>query len=412
MSDLLNLKKEYKKDKKAIFGNKADFIHLAICIILLIVTPTILNFISSKNLEKIRNQNPAVVANQKTQNYKGEVKQILKEEKALDAIARGNFINQELEIEILEGTDKGKKIETIRQINSTSPEQKFSLKEKVVVQKNITEDGQINYFVIDKYRLDGLFWIIGVFFVLVVILAGLKGVTAFFGLAFSLLVLVEYLIPQILTGRNLLWTTFSTSLVIAFVAIYLSHGFNKRTSVAVAGTVISITISTLIATWAVSITKLTGLISEEATYLQTTQGVDALNFRGLLLCGLIIGSIGLIDDITTAQTTTVEELSLANPLYKFKDLFFIGLRVGREHVVSMVNTLAFAYVGSFLPLLLLLSIYNYSSLWVILNGEILAEEIVRTVVGSIALLLSVPITTFLAAYFLKSDPNQPKQPFD
>lgn len=401
MANLSDLEKLHQKDKKSFFSRKGDIIHLAICILLLLVTPSILNLISGKNLETIRSKNPAVVANQKTQNYKGQVKQILSEENALDAIANGNFINQDLEVEIVEGPDKGKKIETLRQINSKSPEQKFSEGEYVVVQKNVTEDNQVNYFVIDKYRLDGLIWLVAVFFVLVVILAGVKGITAFFGLAFSLLVLINYLIPQILTGQNLIFTTFITALVIAFVAIYLSHGFNKRTSVAVAGTVISITLSTLVATWAVSATKLTGLISEESTYLQTTQGVDALNFRGLLLCGLIIGSIGLIDDITTAQTTTVEELSKANPLYKFKDLFFIGLKIGREHVVSMVNTLAFAYVGSFLPLLLLLSVYNYSSLWVILNGEILAEEIVRTVVGSICLLLAVPITTFLAAYFLK-----------
>jgi uncharacterized membrane protein len=185
----------------------------------------------------------------------------------------------------------------------------------------------------------------------------------------------------------------------------MSHGLDKRTSVAVSGLVISITLATLFADWAVDIAQLSGLVSDENFYLQATQG-SQLNFQGLLLASLIVGSIGVLDDVATAQAASVQEIAEANPQLSTWELFTRGMRVGREHIISMVNTLAFAYVGSNLSLMLLFALFEYNEVWFVLNRELVAEEIIRTVVGSIALILAVPITTLLAAKILQGKQTQ------
>jgi uncharacterized membrane protein len=152
------------------------------------------------------------------------------------------------------------------------------------------------------------------------------------------------------------------------------------------------------------LTHLTGGGTEEAFYLQI--GVlSTLNLRGLLLGGIIIGALGVLDDITTAQTAAVDEISKANPSLRFEELVKRGHSIGREHITSLVNTLALAYVGASLPLLLIFSAAHSEPLWVLLNREYIIEELVRTLIGSITLILGVPISTLLAALFLRADPH-------
>jgi uncharacterized membrane protein len=146
----------------------------------------------------------------------------------------------------------------------------------------------------------------------------------------------------------------------------------------------------------VAIGKLFGLGSEEAIYLQLVP-LEQLNLQGLLLGGIILGALGVLDDITTAQSAAVDELRKANPALGARELYRRGLSVGTEHITSLVNTLFLAYAGASLPLFILFTIYNDMPLWVTLNSEFIAEEIVRTVVGSVALILAVPITTAAAA---------------
>jgi uncharacterized membrane protein len=158
------------------------------------------------------------------------------------------------------------------------------------------------------------------------------------------------------------------------------------------------------ALWSVQITKLFGLGSEEAFYLQSYK-LGQLDMRGLLLAGIIVGTLGILDDITISQVSIIEELYDVDKSLTFWNLVSRGLNIGREHIASLINTLALAYVGASFPLLLTFSITQSQPLWVIANGETIIEEVVRTLVGSVTLILAVPIATFLSAYFIKHPPK-------
>lgn len=313
-------------------------------------------------------------------------------------IAGAPAFTQVVKVELLNGPHKGEQIDL--QYGGLKNDQKLKEGEKVFVQAPNGTDDPKRFYIFERYRLTSLYWL-GVFFVLVTIFfARWRGLTSLLGLGVSIAVLALYVVPQILDGKNPLVVTLVGSLLVATIALYLAHGFNRRTSVALASTLITIFIAIGLSTGFVWVTKLTGIGSEEAFYLQTSP-VQGINLKGLLLGGIIIGALGVLDDITTSQAAAVHEISRANPRLKRRDLIQRGLSVGREHITSLVNTLALAYAGASLPALLLFTIYQRPFL-VVLNTETIAEEIVRTLVGSIALMCAVPITTALAAYFLSA----------
>ena len=266
--------------------------------------------------------------------------------------------------------------------------------ERVVIVRNITaEDSE--YFIVDKYRLPALGWLLAVLLATVIWLGRWKGVSSILGLAISIGVLAYWVIPSIATGSNPLLTSIGGALVIALVSIYLAHGFNRRTTIAVISTLTTLVITMVVAWLGVRAARLSGVGSDEAFYLQL--GVTQINLEGLLLGGIIIGALGVLDDITTSQAAAVAELKLANPSLDPAELYRRGIVIGTEHIASLVNTLALAYVGTSFPLLLLFSNTLRQPAWIVVNSERVAEEIVRTVVGSLALVLAVPIVTWLAA---------------
>ena len=275
--------------------------------------------------------------------------------------------------------------------------------ERVVVAVVSGGDGEENYFLADRYRLPGLAPVLAFFFALVLSLGRKKGLGSLLGLAFSVYVISAYLVPQILAGSNPLLVSILSSLAIAVVSLYLAHGFNKRTSVALLGMVITVGLSGLFATAGVKWANLFGLGSEDALILQQLPAFSGLDFSGLLLAGIMIGVLGVLDDTATVQSATVEELKRANPELTFSELYRRGISVGREHISSLVNTLFLAYAGSQLLLFLFFYSDRNTPLWVTLNSEFIAEEMVRTLVGSVALVLAVPITTGLAAYFFSKE---------
>ena len=305
---------------------------------------------------------------------------------------------QNIEVRILTGKEKDLKI-SIEQsdVFRLSEAQRVKKGDLTVVLKIYGPD-EPTYYLTDSYRLPSLAWILAIFFGLVFFFGRWKGFTSMLGLAFSILILALYVVPRILDGAEPLQVILTGALLIVLCSLYLAHGFNKRTSVALLSTVLSLGLSALLAALFVHLAKLFGTGSEEAFYLQIGPG-GTLNLRGLLLGGIIIGALGVLDDITTAQTAAIEEIRRADPRLSFTELYRRGLSVGREHIASLVNTLALAYAGASLPMFLLFSQDNRQPLWVILNGEFIAEEIVRTLVGSAALVLAVPISTFFAAYF-------------
>jgi uncharacterized membrane protein len=263
-----------------------------------------------------------------------------------------------------------------------------------------------SYSFVDIYRLESAAYLVLIFIVLVIILAGFQGLTSFMGLSFSIIVLLWFFLPQIINGGNVYWLTAITSLVILLVSVYLAHGLNKKSVISTLSIILTISLAALFSVWAVALTKLSGFSTEEAVYLASSQWHQYLDLRGLLLAGIIIGTIGLLDDVAITQAATVEELHKANPQLTTKELFWRAMNVGKEHVVSMINTLALIYAGGALPLLILLATINTSSpLWVVLNHESVVEEVVRTVGGSLGLLLSIPITTLLAAKLIPKSFN-------
>lgn len=265
------------------------------------------------------------------------------------------------------------------------------------------EEGRTIHYVIDRLRMPTLALALGLFFGLAVVFSRRRGVMAILGLGITALVLARFIVPAIISGSNPLLVSLVGALIIAFSSIYLAHGFNLRTSIAVGSTLVTLIIAWVLAITFVGLGKLYGLGSEEAFYLQLAP-VEQLNLRGLLLGGIILGALGVLDDITTAQAAAVDELRKANPALSVRELYRRGLSVGTEHITSLVNTLFLAYAGAALPLFILFTIYNETPLWVALNSEFVAEEIVRTLVGSIALILAVPITTAATATILSRRP--------
>jgi len=275
--------------------------------------------------------------------------------------------------------------------------QKFAPGDQVVIAQMLDDSGEAVYSISDRYRLPQLLVILLVFFVLVIAVGRRKGLQSFLGLGITMAILFGYILPLVLAGRAPMAAIFSGTILIAIVSLYVSHGFTKRTTLALLSTLATLLFVALFSWWSVLATQMLGVGSEEALFVQfgVGQGVD---LRGLLIGGIIIGALGVLDDITTAQTAAVEELKKANKKLQFKELYSHAISIGREHIASLVNTLVLAYAGASLPLLLLLVGDQVQPLWVILNGEYLAEEIVRTLVGSSALVLAVPISTAVAAY--------------
>jgi uncharacterized membrane protein len=253
----------------------------------------------------------------------------------------------------------------------------------------------VQYFFLDYQRGLPLVALAVVFAAMTVLLSRWRGLAALGGLAISLVVLVRFVIPAILEGSNPLLVATVGSAAIMLTTLYLAHGVNARTTTAILGTLASLVLTGALAVLFVDAVHLTGVSSEEATFLQLS--AQQINLEGLLLGGIMIGALGVLDDVTVTQASAVWELRAANTGFGFGSLYRSALRVGRAHIASTVNTLVLAYAGASLPLLILFTVAN-RALGDALTGEVIAVEIVRTLVGSIGLIASVPLTTGLAAF--------------
>lgn len=308
---------------------------------------------------------------------------------------------QQVILRITSGEETGKELPIENGILGDRTDMRLVEGETVIVRK-MEYEGEAKYLIAEKYRLPSLLWL-GVFFlVLTFLLGGITGIRSLVGLVVSILILSLFVVPKIAAGSSPLVVSLVGSFAIACTSLYLAHGFHKRTSVALLSTLVTLSMAVVLAVIFVHVAKLFGMGSEESMFLQS--GVAAgVNLRGLLLGGIIIGCLGVLDDITTAQTAAVDEIRKANPALSHAQLMKAGFSVGKEHIASLINTLALAYAGASLPLLLLFQTNETYPLWVTLNSEFLAEEIVRTLVGSTTLLLAVPISTWCAVKFLTND---------
>ncbi|TKK87542.1 YibE/F family protein [Herbidospora galbida] len=265
----------------------------------------------------------------------------------------------------------------------------FAEGDKVVVLD--LQDG--TYAVSDHDRSSPL-WLFGAAFALAVIAFGRwKGITALIGLAITFGLLLTFVLPAILAGQPPLLVAVVGAAAIMLIVLYVTHGVSVPTSVAVIGTLVSLALTGLLSLLAIDWTHLTG-VSDDSSWLLGTS--HQINTQGLLLAGIIIGSLGVLDDVTVTQAATVAELAHANPGYTARQLYRAATRVGRAHIASVINTIVLAYAGASLPLLLLISVGN-EPLGEVLAGPVVAQELVRSMVGTIGLVAAVPITTALAA---------------
>jgi uncharacterized membrane protein len=226
-------------------------------------------------------------------------------------------------------------------------------------------------------------------------------VGALVGLGFSLAIIMRFVLPGILAGHSAVIVAVIAASAIAYLALYLANGFRPLTTVALIGTLAALAATIALSALVTALAQFSGFSSDETAMLQVLSG--RVDISGLILAGIVLGSLGALDDMTVTQASAVGELAEANPEIPRTELFRRSMRIGRDHVASTVNTLALAYAGAALPTLLLF-VLSRQSLGTVANSEVVAVEIVRTLVGSIGLVLSVPITTWLATVVVSDRP--------
>ncbi|WP_338897236.1 YibE/F family protein [Streptomyces sp. TG1A-60] len=301
------------------------------------------------------------------------------------------------------GQDKGR---TFTEIVQPDQSRQLEQGQEVVVAYEPAAPRDLQYSVTDVNRKVPLALLAGIFALAVVAVGRLRGVMALVSLAASFLLLTLFILPAILQGSNPLVVAVVGASAIMLIALYLCHGLSARTSVAVLGTLISLVLIGVLGSMFIGWAHLTGNTDDNTGLIHGLY--PTIDMSGLLLAGVIIGSLGVLDDVTVTQTSAVWELHEANPSMGWRGLYRAGIRIGRDHIASVVNTLVLAYAGAALPLLLLFSIAQ-SSVGTVANSELVAEEIVRTLVGSIGLVASVPVTTALAALVVSADrPGTPE----
>lgn len=278
--------------------------------------------------------------------------------------------------------------------------QLLDINTQIIVAEQTLLDGSREVVFYDLYRTPTVVWLLALFFVIVVIVGRWQGFSSFVGMGVSLGVLLLFVVPQILAGQNPVVISIAAAIVIGSVTLYIAHGWNIKSHIALGSLLLSLVAVASLSYASVQAAQLIGLGSEEAAFLQYGS-TNVINLQGLLLGGIILGALGVLDDVTVSQVSVVFQLKLANKKSDWAELYRRGLAVGKDHVASLVNTLVLAYAGANLPLFLLFVLNDAVPYWVVLNSEVLVEEIIRTLTGSIGLVLAVPITTAAAAYFVQ-----------
>jgi uncharacterized membrane protein len=342
---------------------------------------------------------PKVAWAQESQSFEATVTKI-DEEKQIK-IEDQKQLYQKIELVINTGSEKNKTITVENGNEAMANVTKYQKNDRVIVTADQNPDGSELYTITDFVRRTSLLVLLIFFVLAALVTARLKGLTSLLSLCFTFWVLFVYVLPQISNGKNPLMVAAIASLIIIPISFYLAHGISKKTTVAIVGSLISLLITAVLSFVFIKTGKLNGLSTEEAGMLLVNRQ-GGLNMQGLLLAGIVIGALGILNDITISQAAVVNELIKVTDNPKPMAIYKQAMNVGRDHIASMVNTLILAYAGVSLPLLLIF-INNDHSFLEIINYEFLAEEIVRTLVGSIGLILAVPITTLIAVYWIKKD---------
>jgi len=286
-------------------------------------------------------------------------------------------------------TDRGSYAVEIPAQVSASTEVQRGDNVKILVGEDLAEAGVF----VDFERTVPVALLAALYAVVVVVVARWRGVRAIGGLVLSFAVLFGFMIPALLEGGPPFWVGLIGSMLIMLVVLYFAHGVSLRTTTALLGTFIGLILTAGLAAWASDTAYLIGL-GEEYSYMLASV-VPEIRLSGIVLTGLLVAGLGVLNDVTITQSSAVWEIKAAQPNISSKDLFASGMRIGRDHIASTVYTIAFAYAGAALPMLMIVSMYDRSMLDTIMSAE-MVEEVVRILVGSIGLVLAIPITTGIA----------------
>ena len=329
----------------------------------------------------------------------GKITEIVEEKEIEHKETKEKQLYQKIKILVTKGDKKG---EEIISENGTQPmghTNKYRVGDEILISQMIDAEGNEIYYIVDYIRTKSLGILFAIFTVLAVLVGRKKGFLSLLSMALSFLIIFVFLLPQIEQGKDPILITILTSMIIIPITFYLSHGFNKKTTIAIVGTIIALIITGILSVIFSNLVHLSGAESEEVLFLQGMNNTT-YNLKGLLLAGILIGTLGIMDYITISQTSIVHQLYDLKKDISTKELFKRSLELGRDHIASMINTLILVYAGASMPLLLLF-LSDDRTFSEVISLEVVSTEIVRTLVGSIGLILAVPITTYLACYFVK-----------
>ena len=336
----------------------------------------------------------------------GRVQRVLSEETIESGSA--TYTVQQVEVEIASGELAGQVVSTESGspfAAGTTPRLRPGM--RVIVGHTAGPTGE-RFYIADVNRHAAVFWLLALFIGVTIAIGRWTGVRSLLGLGLSVFVLAQFILPRILVGQSPVWVSIVGAVLLALPSLYLVYGLGPKTHAAALGMTAS-----LLVTWGLAAlwsrwAHLTGFGSDEGTFLTIATG-GQVSLSGVMLAGIVIGTLGVLDDIAVGQASAILQLHAANPGLSRMALFRRGMSVGRDHIASMVNTLVLAYAGASLPLLLLLALYQ-EPLLPTLNRELFVAEIVRTLVGSVGLMLAVPLTSLVAsglAIRISPNPDHP-----
>jgi uncharacterized membrane protein len=300
-------------------------------------------------------------------------------------------------VEVLDGDGKGdfQQIELDAVVVANGVEEGDTL----VLTRDPGAEGDVAYNFFDFERDTPIVALAAAFAVVVGLVARGRGLASLVGLGFAFFILLQFVLPGLLSESSPTLVSLVGSSAIMFVVLYLAHGFSARTTTALVGTLFGLALVAVLGSLSVSAARLTGLTSEETTTLNNFD--PTLSFSGLVLAGIVVAGLGVLNDVTITQASAIWQLNEVDDAMTGRELYSRGMAVGRDHIASTVYTIVFAYAGAALPLLLLFELYDQP--WdVVLTSSALAEEVIRTMVGAIALVLAVPVTTAVGAFFAKA----------
>lgn len=329
--------------------------------------------------------------------YLTKVESILHSETKLVPGTNTEAVYQTIKVKVTEGEEIGKEI--------TLDDSTYGVEvgDKVYIKYLKTAEGSEYYSMSEPYRIPQIGWLFVLFLVCVLVFGGKQGFLALIALFVSCFSMVKILFPNLLAGEDPIFLSSLVTVLALGIVMYVTHGFRRFTTAAYVGCLVAVGITAILSHIAVLAAHITGFASEESVYLNMATG-NLLNFQSLIISSMIVGVIGVVNDAAITQTSLVQEFFIAHKTMSRWEVYKHAMKVGRDHIGALVNTLVFAYVGASLPVLLLFyTSVATTPLLELINREMIATEIIRSMIGSIGLLLAIPCSTLIAVWIIKRD---------